>query len=513
MRRLIFTLAILAAGESAAFAQDWSAIAPLSTSRFGATGAAIGDDFYVLGGSGVSDLSSASRWSAASGSWTAVSSMSITRQHAGAASLGGRLYAIGGYGPGGMATANAERFDPATGAWSAIAALPEVRALAGVVAHNGAIYVISGEDATGMPQESTFRYDPATNQWTALVPVMTPRSGGAAAMLNGEIYLMGGAFGSSLDVTEIYDPASGGWRVGPSLPEPLWMPAAASFDGRIWVMGGFDAGFQRSDRVYSLGTDGTWRTEPALPLAVAGAACASNGTRLLVAGGMDANGNAVTSAVTRVGELPPPPPPPPPADDDTLFCSVQLTPHTLNLRSNGHWLTAEIRSETGDVGLIDAASLTLAGVAIDMGVAPTLEDGVLCVKFPRSGFGHLTDGEQMLALAGLTTEGDVVAGEGQIRIAGANQKKPSNERGPAVKPGRGNNPFAAMEFSLETPMQVEMDVLDVQGRQIGVVASGFYGAGTHAISWNAAGSLSSGVYFVRARFGWDVQTTRFAVIR
>jgi hypothetical protein len=58
-----------------------------------------------------------------------------------------------------------------------------------------------------------------------------------------------------------------------------------------------------------------------------------------------------------------------------------------------------------------------------------------------------------------------------------------------------------------------MEVLDVQGRQVGTVASGMFGAGTHTIDWSGARTMSSGVYFIRARFGYQVQTTRFAVIR
>lgn len=514
MRSVSFAIVLLAAGALPAAAADWSSLPAMPTATFGAGATSLGSDFYVLGGGGISTLATVNVWNDAAGAWSQASPMSTARQHPGAVALGGRVYALGGYGPFGAPLASAERFDPGTGSWSAVTAMPGVRALAGVVALDGMIYVMSGEGDAGVPQESCFRYDPGANAWTQLPPVITARSGAAAAVLNGEIYLVGGAYYSSLATTEIYDPASG-WRAGPALPEPLWMPTAATFEGRIWVMGGFDVGFNRSERVYSLGADGIWRQETSMPLALAGAAAASDGMRLVVAGGMNASGQPVAAALERMSELPPPPPPPPPAADDTLFCSVEVSPHTLNLKSYGRWVSADIRSDAGSVESIDVASLSLGGVPVDMEAQASIEGGVLNVKFPREGFRFLPDGEVVLALEGSTHEGDAVYGEGSIRVSGGDSKKPQNRPMPALKPGRGNGHFASgsIEFSIEAPTVVTMDVLDVQGRRLGTIADGPFAAGTHTVDWSAARSAPAGVYFVRARFGNDVQFVRFAVIR
>jgi len=515
MRSVTYAIVLLVAGALPAAAADWASLPAMPTATFGAGATALGSDFYVIGGSGISTLTNVNVWNEAAGAWSQASPMSTARQHPGAAALGGKVYALGGYGPFGAPLASAERFDPASGSWSAVTAMPAVRALAGVVALNGMIYVMSGEGDAGQPQESCFRYDPGTNGWTQLPPVITARSGAAAAVLNGEIYLVGGAYFTSLATTEIFNPASG-WRAGPAMPEALWMPTAAAFEGRIWVMGGFDVGFNRSDRVYSLGSDGVWQQESSMPLALAGAAAASDGMRLVVAGGMNASGQPVAAALERMSETPPPPPPPPPpAEGDTLFCSVELSPNSLNLKSNGHWIAAGIRCDEGSVESIDVASLTLGGVAVDMGAPVSVENGVLRVKFPREGFRFLADGEYTLPLEGATHEGDAVYGEGWIRIAGGEQKKPHNKPLPVMKPGRGNGQFAAgsIEFSIEAPMVVTMDVLDVQGRHLGTLADGPFAAGTHTVEWSAGRQAPAGVYFVRARFGNDVQFARFAVIR
>lgn len=515
MRSLFLATAMLIAGVMPATASDWSSLPSMPTARFGAGAAVVGNGFYVIGGSAITDLAEADVYDATSGSWTSVAPMSTTRQFPGTAALNGRLYAIGGYGPGGVAVASAERFDPATGAWSAIAPLPAVRALAGVVSYNGNLYVMSGEGAAGVTQETCYRYDPTTNAWSGIAGIMPPRSGAAATVLNGEIYLMGGASGALLTNVDIYTPATGAWRVGPALPEALWMPSAAVLDGRIWLMGGFDAGFNRSDRVYSLGTDGVWRTETSLPLALAGAAAASDGVRMVVAGGMNSSGQPVAAAVERMSTLPPPPPPPPPAPEDTLFCSVEVSPHVLNLKSMGRWISAAISSESGDVSAIDPASLTLAGVPADMDAPWSLEDGVLTVKFQRDGLRFLSDGAQTLPLEGHTQDGIAVFGEASMLISGTSPKNPVSSPMPAMRPGRGNGAAgaSAVEFSIPSAMTVTMDVIDVQGRRLGRIADGTFAAGDHRVEWSGGRAAPSGVYFVRARFGNDVQLMRFAIVR
>ncbi len=515
MRTVFLATAMLLAGALPATASDWSTLPAMPTARFGAGAAVLGSDYYVIGGSAATDLADANVWNATSGTWSAVNPMSMTRQFPGTVALGGRLYAIGGYGPGGVATTSAERFDPGTGNWSPIAPLPDVRALAGVATVNGMIYVLSGEGAAGVPQENCFRYDPSSNTWSGISGIVPGRSGAAAAVLNNEIYLMGGASGLLLSNVDIYTPATGAWRPGSALPEPLWMPSAATFEGRIWVMGGFDGGFNRSDRVYSMGTDGVWRAETSLPLALAGAAAASDGMRMVVAGGMNSNGQPVAAAVERMSDLPPPPPPPPPASADTLFCHVEVAPHVLNLKSFGRWISADISSETGDVGAIDVSSLTLEGVAVDMDAPWSLDDGVLSVKFPRADFAFLADGELALKLEGHTSEGVAVYGEGSVLVSGGHSKRPVNQPMPAMKPGRGNGRLAAssVQFSLEAPAAVTMDVLDVQGRRLERIADGTFSAGTHEIEWAGSRRAAAGVYFVRARFDGAMQVMRFAVIR
>jgi hypothetical protein len=53
-------------------------------------------------------------------------------------------------------------------------------------------------------------------------------------------------------------------------------------------------------------------------------------------------------------------------------------------------------------------------------------------------------------------------------------------------------------YRLPRAAPVRIAVLDLQGREVAVVADGNHRAGTHSISWNAR-RLAPGMYFVKLR--------------
>ena len=68
---------------------------------------------------------------------------------------------------------------------------------------------------------------------------------------------------------------------------------------------------------------------------------------------------------------------------------------------------------------------------------------------------------------------------------------------PAPNPARG---ALRLSFELPRPMPVRLDVVDVQGRVVAVLAEGDLGPGRHECSWNAPASgdrIGVGLYFVR----------------
>jgi hypothetical protein len=66
-------------------------------------------------------------------------------------------------------------------------------------------------------------------------------------------------------------------------------------------------------------------------------------------------------------------------------------------------------------------------------------------------------------------------------------------------------------FTLAQRSNVDLSMLDVQGRSVRRLASGFHDAGEHSLDVPRDG-LSAGIYWLRLRSGGDVLYTRFAVL-
>ena len=75
------------------------------------------------------------------------------------------------------------------------------------------------------------------------------------------------------------------------------------------------------------------------------------------------------------------------------------------------------------------------------------------------------------------------------------------------------NPFAnntSIRFSLPNAGQASLSVFDPTGRQVGVVASGYYSSGTYTTSFNADG-LPDGAYYYRIESGGQTAARMFVV--
>lgn len=83
----------------------------------------------------------------------------------------------------------------------------------------------------------------------------------------------------------------------------------------------------------------------------------------------------------------------------------------------------------------------------------------------------------------------------------------------APNPTRGPSRFGVM---LPEPGRIRLDILDVGGRQVAVLADGFETAGRREFAWNgrtARGLAPAGLYFARLQTSGRVLTRRFAIAR
>jgi len=487
-------------------AANWTSLTTLPEARFGAAAAGQNGRLYVVGGFTSQISSAVVSWNGTV--WASTNPMSVERLMPGAAAARGAVFALGGFDVSGLPLNSVERFDPVPQTWTGVAAMPLPRAAFAVGAVGDSLYVAGGQGEDGMPMADAFRFDPAANTWSPIASLPSPRSGVAGAVLDRRFWVIGGTDVAPSATVERFDPQTNSWSSAPRLPEPLWYPSAGTLGGRVWVIGGMDSSFQRSDRVYSAGSDGVWRAEASLPEPLALAAVGSLANCLVAASGMDASGQPSASAFSQCALVDTTPPPPPPPPGDTLTATVTFTPSSVNSGSQGQWVSARVVPQGWSALRIVVGSLRIGGLAPDLSGPISVDSVSLSVKFPRQGFTSLPSGDNQLPLTGTLTDGQQFSGTAVINVQGTNlQAKRRSLKG--LITGLGS----AVLVSLNQPEEVRIDVLDLQGRVVDHVFQGALPAGDSQYDWPRAGqSVARGLYFVRLKRPSTTEVVRIAVL-
>ncbi len=74
------------------------------------------------------------------------------------------------------------------------------------------------------------------------------------------------------------------------------------------------------------------------------------------------------------------------------------------------------------------------------------------------------------------------------------------------------NPATAIQFSIPGGDNVRIEICDITGSVIAVLANGYFEKGEHMVSWKGGGN-SSGVYFYRMMYRGSVQTKKMIVLK
>ncbi len=79
------------------------------------------------------------------------------------------------------------------------------------------------------------------------------------------------------------------------------------------------------------------------------------------------------------------------------------------------------------------------------------------------------------------------------------------------------NPQTTIPFHLQRPADVNLDLFDITGQKVAVLAQGRYPAGHHKAVWNglsqAGRVMSSGTYICRMQAGQEVQTIKMQLVK
>ncbi len=74
------------------------------------------------------------------------------------------------------------------------------------------------------------------------------------------------------------------------------------------------------------------------------------------------------------------------------------------------------------------------------------------------------------------------------------------------------NPSTALSYKLQAARNIRLAIYDIMGREVAILAEGFYPAGHHSMLFNAA-NLPSGVYFARLQAGDFTQTRKLLLVK
>ena len=123
---------------------------------------------------------------------------------------------------------------------------------------------------------------------------------------------------------------------------------------------------------------------------------------------------------------------------------------------------------------------------------------------------------QDLRSGGLTTAAIFAQQTVGTAVTGVDASVPEIAQLSAARP----NPFwgrSELQLTLPAPTFVRAEVLDISGRRVATLASSFFPAGVHALSWDGTGArgerAAPGVYLVRVQWPGSVKTQRIVRLR
>jgi len=386
-----------------------------------------------------------------------------------------RIYIIGGHvGP--YLVVNAVHFaemleDGSIASWTPTTPLPEPRSYIryGVVIWNNYLYVVGGHDGISGERNTVFyteiNSDGSLKGWVTTTSLPWNRRDHFAVVWNGRIYVGGGTDGYGWNDNVAYaeinpDGSLGSWSSTTSLPLAYGAMSAIVYNGRIYLIGGTSTwggpGLSHSEVYYASvnadGTIGSWTATTPLPDRRELLGVALMDDAIFVTGGMktpeitfhdeaykaEINPDGTVGSWQELQNLPEP------REfhtsfaykgrvyviggvyyeyKDTIYYSVSATtqatididPNTLNLKSNGQWITVYISPPEG----YSAEDIKIATVGLrcngfiltaDWG---EIQGSVLMVKFDRTAlinYLHETDlgeGAKSFELT-LTITGDLL---------------------------------------------------------------------------------------------------------
>ena len=220
--------------------------------------------------------------------------------------------------------------------------------------------------------------------------------------------------------------------------------------------------------------------------------------------------------------------------DSLVVADLDFDPDSVNLKSNGRWVTCYIELPAGhEPDSVDVSSVVLCDslYAVEHPVAVADHDGdevdELMVKFVRADVqAMLAPGDSVEVWVTGDMPGGSFYGADTIRVFWPGDGQGDDQMDPEVFRDRLKlhqncpnpfNPQTTIGFSIPEASHVTLDVYDTAGRLVATLVDREVDSGEHTVEWGGLSSeglpVASGVYFYTVTARGFSETRKFLVLK
>jgi hypothetical protein len=204
-----------------------------------------------------------------------------------------------------------------------------------------------------------------------------------------------------------------------------------------------------------------------------------------------------------------------PVTPDAENIGFALSPRTMGIRYIAGRITLD-----GEPGVESIVYAAVDGDIIDIGIADP--DGYYCLSDLEIGIYEISAfsiyGEGELGYPADVTFDDLTGADIILSPTDADER---TELPTMTSLGQNYpNPFNAwtmISFALVEPADVTLEVFNIVGQKVTVLADGFYQAGRHDVIWDGRDSggtpVASGIYYYRLKAGDHSETNRMTLLK
>jgi hypothetical protein len=414
-----------------------------------------------------------------------------------------------------------------TATWTSLPNTPHAqsRSCCAYVVRNDTAYIYQFGGGSSTLLRNVARFNFATNTWTNNYSTMPAdvSAGGTAVFGDSAIYVFGGystTAGTIVGNAMKYDIAANTWTQLLTIPQGVTDALVCKYqDSLIYIVGGGDGLFgattmQRNTvQIYHIYTN-TYTSGGTLPIPLSMMGGGIYGDTIMVFCGATTGGTYVANCYKGVIN---------PTTLQVTFTPIANYPGTNVTRMASFPVQISGQGAGVACALGAIAGGTLTGSTNLWNFCTGAWQTLPVNSTPRSnlrGCGGIDS--SMYAVAGYTTAGSGVVQKllfTQIDgtcalIVGSNNNNSNVPNTYLLEQNYPNpfNPSTVINFSLPNTAKITLTVSDLLGREITVIADGYYERGSHSVEYDAS-KLSSGVYFYTLTAGDFKDTKKMVLVK